>query len=326
MATNNNWSNAVSAANVSFTGGTFGAATDSTDNAVNIGTGASSGRTVTIGNATGTSTVAVNCGTGGVTVGTSANAHTTTLGSTNSTSATTVQSGSGALNITATNGALTINAGTGTLGIATDASANTVNIATGGAVKTFTIGSTNTTSATSIKSGSGNIAMNSGLTVDSSGRNYNTVQPAFLANLGTSTSNNVTGDGTTYTVLFDTKIFDQGTNFSTGTGAFTAPITGKYQFNASIMIENIGAAHTTGQLQIKTTNNVFDPIYESPVSTQASGNFLILNGSTLANMTAGDTAVFQAIVSGSTKTIGIHGNTMNGSNQGFTFVSGYLVC
>lgn len=156
--------NAATSGNVTMNGGIVNIGTNSADNAINIGTAASAGRTVTIGNSTGTSSVAINSGTGGVTVGTSANAHTTTIGSTNSTSATTIQSGSGALNITSTNGALTINSGTGVLEISTDASATTVSFATGGAVKTVTLGSTNTTSSTAIRSGSGGITLTGAVT------------------------------------------------------------------------------------------------------------------------------------------------------------------
>lgn len=356
--TTNSWNNQIAGSynQIILNAGTNGVAisTDASAATVNVATGGAV-KTTTVGstNSTSATTVqsgsgalnitatngalTVNSGTGALGISTDASATTVsfatgaavkgvTLGSTNSTSATTVQSGSGALNVTSTNGALTINSGTGALGISTDASATTVSFATGAAVKGVTLGSTNTTSSTAIKSGTGNVAINSGLTIDSTGRNYNTVQPAFLYNLNSSTSNNVTGDGTTYTVLPATQKFDQGSNFNTGTGTFTAPITGKYQFNWACMVQNIGAGHTTFQLQIKCTNAQYNFSYLSPTAAQASGNFLEMNGSTLANMTAADTALFQVIVAGSTKTIGVHGNTMDGSNQGFTFVSGFLVC
>ncbi len=58
-----------------------------------LGTGTNSG-TISIGN-TSSGAVTLDCGTAGITIGTTANAHSTTLGSTSSTSATTVQSGSG---------------------------------------------------------------------------------------------------------------------------------------------------------------------------------------------------------------------------------------
>lgn len=63
-----------------------------------------------------------------------------------------------------------LNAGTNGVAISTDASAATVNVATGGAVKTSTFGSTNSTSATTVQSGSGalNVTATGGaLTVNS---------------------------------------------------------------------------------------------------------------------------------------------------------------
>lgn len=361
-------------AGITANAGVVSLGTDSTDNAINIGTAASAGRTITIGNATGTSSVAINCGTGGVTVGTSATAHTTTVGSTNSTSATTiqsgsgalnvtstngaltinsgtgalgistdasattvsfatggavktvtlgsinstsattVQSGSGALNVTSTNGALTINSGTGALGISTDASATTVSFATGGAVKTVTLGSTNTTSSTAIKSGSGNVAINSGLTIDSSGRNYNTVQPAFSAYLTTS-QNNVTGDGTTATVISDTELFDQGSNYNNATGIFTAPITGRYFFNAATQCTTI-IAQTGGYMQLTATSHTFVANFLNAAAVQGAQN-LGEQVSAFINMTAGDTCKAEVTYSGSTKTVNIGGNS---------FFAGYLVC
>lgn len=122
-----------------------------------IGTGTNSG-TISIGN-TNSAVVNIDCGTAGINVGATANAHASVFGSTNSTSATTVQSGSGALAVTSTNGTLTINSGTGALGISTDASATTVSFATGAGVKTVILGSTNTTSTTTLQAGSGGVKL-----------------------------------------------------------------------------------------------------------------------------------------------------------------------
>ena len=140
----------------------------------NINSTTNSG-TISIGNSL-SGAVAIDCGTAGISVGTTANAHSSTFGSTNSTSATTIQSGTGALNVTSTNGALTINSGTGVLALSNDASNTTVNLATGAAVKSVQLGSTNTTSSLVLRSGTGNIVANTGLTVDSTGRMTNGAQ------------------------------------------------------------------------------------------------------------------------------------------------------
>lgn len=279
--------------------------------------------------------IILNAGTNGVAISTDASAatvnvatgaavKTSTFGSTNSTSATTVQSGSGALNVTSTNGALTINSGTGALGISTDASATTVSFATGAAVKTVTLGSTNTTSSTAIKSGTGNIALNSGLTVDSTGRTLNSVQPAFEAYLNTSVTS-VTGDGTAYTVIFGSTRFDQGSNYNTGTGVFTAPVTGKYIFGCSVNAYNFAVGHTAQFFNLVTNTDNFQINIINPGVCFASVGQGTFGGTVFATMTAGNTAYVTYQVNGSTKTVNIYGRASSGFAPG-TYFYGYLVC
>lgn len=160
-----------------------------------IGTGTNSGA-LSLGN-TNSGAVTIDCGTAGITVGATANAHSSTFGSTNSTSATTVQSGSGALNVTSTNGALTINSGTGTLGVSTDASATTVNIGTGAAAKAVTVGSTNTTSGLTLNSGSNGIKAIGVASVAVANKNYvtiNTSTGALGSDSGPASSISITGN------------------------------------------------------------------------------------------------------------------------------------
>lgn len=216
-----------------------------------------------------------------------------------------------------------LNAGTNGVAISTDASAATVNVATGSAVKTVTLGSTNSTSSTAIKSGTGNVAVNSGLTVDSTGRMTNIVQPAFSA-YKSSAASNVTGDGTLYTVICDTEFFDIGNNFNNSTGIFTAPVSGVYMFTFACMITGIGSSHSTYQLQVLTSTNAYQGAYCSPAACKANGNFLESNMAIAIQLSATNTVTFSIIVAGSTKTVGVNGGGPIGAQQ-FTYVSGYLV-
>lgn len=224
--------------------------------------------------------------------------------------------------ITVSGGAVTINSGTNALNISTDASATTVNFATGAAVKTLTVGSTNTTSATALKSGSGNIVANSGFTIDSSGRTFNTVQPAFCGYCS-GNKTNVTGDGTQYTIVFDSELFDQNSNFNTSTGTFTAPVTGKYWLFASVGVTGIGALNTSGSPRIVTTANTYQQFLNGPSNcyTTTSTNYSAQVG-VLATMTAGDTATVTITINGGTKIVSVLGDA---SSFNTTF-SGYLAC
>ena len=68
---------------------------------------------------------------------------------------------------------------------------------------------------------------NIGLTIDSSGRTTFPNQPSFQFRASTGQTNK--SANVTHTVLFGTEVFDIGNNFASNT--FTAPVTGKYQFN-----------------------------------------------------------------------------------------------
>ena len=218
-----------------------------------------------------------------------------------------------------------LNAGTNGVAISTDASAATVSLATGAAVKTVTLGSTNSTSSTAIKSGSGNVAINSGLTIDSTGRNKNTVQPAFVVRLNSSVTN-VTGDGTTYSILYDTTEFDQNSNItlnSSGNTIFTAPVTGRYWFKVSAFFTGLTVADTDGRVNIQVSGTSANTILGNRWNVgaiQVSG-FVCMDATGFVTMTAGDTAFGQVLVSGSTKSVGLLGDPSLANS-----FQGYLVC
>ena len=80
-----------------------------------------------------------------------------------------------------------------------------------------------------------------GLTIDSSGRILTPARPAFSVYLNTATGNQ---DFTTEGDLpFDTEDFDIGNNVTMSSNAvFTAPVTGIYQFNLSLLLGNCTTA------------------------------------------------------------------------------------
>jgi hypothetical protein len=79
-----------------------------------------------------------------------------------------------------------------------------------------------------------------GLNIDASGRSTTPLQPAFSASFSTS----YTQSSGVQLVPFNAENFDIGSNFNTGTSAFTAPVAGKYLFTAYIGSSGGGPAQT----------------------------------------------------------------------------------
>lgn len=118
------------------------------------------------------------------------------------------------------------------------------------------------------------------------------------------TQNNVTGDGTVYNLAFDSTIANVGGVFNTGTGRFTAPVTGCYLFCVSVVLTGIGAGHTAMANVIATTSTGY-PFGSFNPTVVAVGGDLNVTASVIAFMTAGDIAAIGVQVSNSTKTVNV---------------------
>lgn len=121
-----------------------------------------------------------------------------------------------------------------------------------------------------------------------------------------STQSNVTGDGTVYTVLFDTVVVDTASSYNSGTGVFTAPYTGNYLFNASINLDGLDIAHVEGIFSFSGS------VYESRfarynMGAMATAGTFQQSGSMQIPMTAGDTMTVFAFVNSGTKTVDVVG-------------------
>lgn len=165
----------------------------------------------------------------------------------------------------------------------------------------------------------------SGNVITSDGTNFSSsALPTRTSNaLATmaSTVSNVTGDNTFYgPIIFDTATFNVGTNYSVSTGFYTAPVTGKYLCCCSVSLQNLGAAHTTGEFRLLLNGSTYTRSAFNPFVVSAGGIYTY-TFSLVISATAADTLSFGCVVSGSTKTVGIQGNSFgNYSFASFTLI------
>lgn len=129
----------------------------------------------------------------------------------------------------------------------------------------------------------------------------------FGAYLSAGTANNKTGDATLYTVVFDTKFFDAGANFATGTGLFTAPAAGQYFFAATAQVMNLAAGHTSGGIELNCSTGVrLRSQLSNPIAASVGARYAMSVCGALA-MAAGDTVGVRVSVGGGALAVGVDG-------------------
>lgn len=220
------------------------------------------------------------------------------------------------------------------------ASAAIVKISTGGAsagdasvqlsttTTTWSVGVDNSvttpTADTFVISQGAVVGTNNIMSAATSGEINYPLQPAFLAS-NANTIVDVTGDGTNYTAVFGTEIFDQNSDYSSPN--FTAPVSGRYYLSACVGLGNVtGAGYIIGHIAIVTSNRNYVFARFLPSNYRNSFDFtLFISGSFLCDMDAGDTANVYVGVAGGTKTVTFLGST-GVTNPGPPYFCGYLVC
>ena len=108
-------------------------------------------------------------------------------------------------------------------------------------------------------------------------------------------------------VPFNRQFFSKNGNFDTGTGVFTAPVTGKYLITAALTFDAVGASHTSGQIIISASGLIFTEVF-NPSALRDSNNQCTVSISRICSINAGETAFILASISGSTQTVGLQGN------------------
>jgi len=141
----------------------------------------------------------------------------------------------------------------------------------------------------------------------------NAAQPAFLA-IADGTQTNV-AINTYVTVLLATERFDQGNDFASST--FTAPVTGKYQLNATFYMADVDSASTEMFIVIETSNFQYYIGDWQVDKVFSSDSILMLTGSVLADMDVNDTAYIRVYQIAGTAQGDVHNKTC---------FSGFLAC
>jgi len=123
--------------------------------------------------------------------------------------------------------------------------------------------------------------------IDTNGVVTKPAQPAFLAKVNSDQTNIATNSDVT--VLFNVERFDQNADFDTGTYTFTAPVTGRYQLQTSLRLENVDTAGGYYQLKLVTSNVTYATLISPLFSADAS--YWNMSHAVIADMDASDTAI-----------------------------------
>ena len=186
-----------------------------------------------------------------------------------------------------------------------------------GNAQDFHIGLDNSTDSLTIGLGS-TLGTTSHMVIDANGHITKPLQPAFLARKSSDTTNISTATGVT--VVFDTETFDQNGDFNTSTGVFTAPVTGRYQLNVKVYLQEIPTNTAYIYAQLNTSNNAAFEVID-PAAFDQDMTYYTLNINILADMDANDTASVLVYQQGGNVQTDIDGGTENN-----TSFSGFLAC
>ena len=151
------------------------------------------------------------------------------------------------------------------------------------------------------------------LTINQSGAMTKPLQPAFLVSPSDAAAQN--NISSTTVITFGDEIFDQNADFSGYT--FTAPVTGKYQLNASLRLGGLDADANYHFFQIETSNRNYQWIID-PRAFDADAVYWPAAWSALADMDANDTAYIKYYQDGGANQLDIE--------TGGSFFSGFLAC
>lgn len=158
--------------------------------------------------------------------------------------------------------------------------------------------------------------------IDSAGQITAPNQPFFRAFIASPPAN-VTGDATTYTMIYSTEVIDRGADYNNTTGIFTAPIDGLYLFTASVRASGYTSSHVRQWIRLTTSNaDYFSEEMNPFVIRQTVGTDTVTSSiSKYVDMDAADTAQIDFQVSGGTLVVDIEGTI-----DAYNHFTGGLIC
>lgn len=130
--------------------------------------------------------------------------------------------------------------------------------------------------------------------IDDTGNITQPTQPSFLATRATTDQSSLTGDSANAAspgrvCLFNSSVYDQGSNYDTTTGTFTAPVTGKYHLCGRVAISAAETSPSSGMITVRTSNRDYTIRFLNVTSSTCEAVF-----SLVADMDANDTAKIYA--------------------------------
>ena len=194
-----------------------------------------------------------------------------------------------------------------------DASASDRKILFDGNAQDFHIGLDDSTDSLTIGLGS-TLGTTSHIIIDANGHITKPLQSAFNAHLS-SQQNNIAVN-TNVTIQFATERFDQNADYDNSTYTFTAPVTGRYQLNATVYLMNVDTGASYYSLQLITSNDSYFATFSSN-SFQYDADYLPFQISQLVDMDANDTAYVRVYQSNGSVQTDVNSNS---------FFSGFLAC
>ena len=144
----------------------------------------------------------------------------------------------------------------------------------------------------------------------------NDSQPCFGVSQSAASAN-ATGDGTIFLCPCNTVSFDQNSDYDNTASnyKFTAPVSGKYQFNANVWTYNYTAFHSAIACSFFKNGTQITCFYANPYYIKTAAGYLNISFPKIIDLAVNDYVQLKVEVVGSTKVVYVDSSW-----------SGFLIC